>query len=162
MYSNFHILFLGYYPQNVPAIKFDHPLADNSDTLARYPIQPTPDLIQTDYQQYSVQKPDQYYPQLNRNQDLNQYQNQYPQQNQYPAGPVSEDGFIPLFNPNKADPVQESKNYQEQKQTSFQLPAEGYQLPFYLPEGQLPSNYQLPNDYQAASSVNQQYPLVYR
>ena len=163
MFSNFHILFLGYYPQNVPAIKFDHPLADNSDTLARYPIQPTPDLIQTDYQQYSVQKPDQYYPQLNQNQDLNQYQNQYPQQNQYPAGPVSEDGFIPLFNPNKADPVQENKNYQEQKQTSFQLPAEGYQLPFYLPEGQLPSNYQkLPNDYQAASSVNQQYPLVYR
>ena len=156
-------MFLGYYPQNVPAIKFDHPLADNSDTLARYPIQPTPDLIQTDYQQYSVQKPDQYYPQLNQNQDLNQYQNQYPQQNQYPAGPVSEDGFIPLFNPNKADPVLENKNYQEQKQTSFKLPAEGYQLPFYLPEGQLPSNYQkLPNDYQAASSVNQQYPLVYR
>ena len=87
-------MFLGYYPQNVPAIKFDHPLADNSDTLARYPIQPTPDLIQTDYQQYSVQKPDQYYPQLNQNQDLNQYQNQYPQQNQYPAGPVSEDGVF--------------------------------------------------------------------
>ena len=60
---------LGYYPQHVPALKFDHPVKDNSDTLARYPIQPTPDLLNAEQkQQYAI--PNQKY--------INHHQNQYP------------------------------------------------------------------------------------
>ena len=119
----------------MPALKFDHPVSDNSDTLARYPIQPTPDLLNADQKQYSA-TPNQKY--VNH------------QRNQYPAGPVAEDGFIPLFLPDKFDPMQEKKF----EQTTQKLPPEGYQLPFYLPGGQT-----LSNNYQTSSS---QYPLVYR
>ena len=91
------------YPQQsssyVPAIKFDHPVQING--LGHpVPISPAPGL-QPNYPTYSA------YPTRQR--------------------PSSEDGFIPLFLPDKNDPVLSSV----QQQNNLQLPPEGYTLPQY-------------------------------
>ena len=84
-------------PKNVPAIKFDHPVQINGLQYPQ-PISPAPGL----------------------------QPNSYPTgpHNNYPAGPpTSEDGFIPLFMPDKSDPVL--------TQRIEKLPPEGYTLPNY-------------------------------
>ena len=109
---------LPYYPpNNVPAIKFDHPVQINGLQYPQ-PISPAPGL----------------------------------QPHSYPAGPpTAEDGFIPLFMPDKSDPVL--------TQRIEKLPPEGYTLPNYGP-GQYPASAA-----NSRPSLNfdhiPEYPLVY-
>ena len=98
---------LSYYPpKNYPAIKFDHPVQINGLQYPQ-PISPAPGLQPNSYPTYPTSGA-----------------------HNYPAGPpTAEDGFMPLFMPDKSDPVL--------TQRIEKLPAEGYTLPNYGP-GQYP------------------------
>ena len=114
-----------YYPPTnvkypVPAIKFDHPVQINGLQHPK-PISPAPGLQPDHPVAGSV--------------GINT--------------PASEDGFIPLFYPDKNDPVytnvRGSQGYQLQ-QNYQELPPEGYTLPHQYPK---------------QPSLNFEYPLVY-
>ena len=71
------------------------------------------------------------------------------QPHQYPAGPAAEDGFIPLFLPDKSDPIRTTQpSAFPGIDSTLQLPAEGYKLPLY-PQQQRPA-------------LNFEYPLIYK
>ena len=126
----------GYYPQKVPALKFDHPVEDHGNPLLDFPVQPIPELKRKQYH-------------VNRVNQVNPV-------NHYPAGPVAEDGFIPLFLPDQTDPLR--RRFQEpsptlKPSTTQQLPEQGFTLPYYLQPKQ-------PAYEQQSPAGN--YPLVYR
>lgn len=114
-------------PQYVPAIKFDHPNTHEGyeGYLPDTPIQPVPELV-----------------------NHNVYGGQ-------PGKPIAEDGFIPLFLPDKSDPT---KQRQPVNSVAFpeldvkKLPPEGYSLPLYPKSPAL--------DFRPQPSS--EYPLVYR
>ena len=111
-----------YFPNHVPALKFDHPIQNSPPvpTLSsQYPVQPAPDLQ----------------PQLPPSSNQGYIHGQV-------LPPVSEDGFIPLFLPDQNDPVHNIPYAAADKtQQPQSLPPEGYKLPYYLAESLMTHQY---------------------
>ncbi len=115
-----------YYPDHIPAIKFDHPIQDKNDNFY--------------YDNSPITYPEEQKLGSHNGQLEDKYANNYA--NYYGGSPVAEEGFIPLFLPDKSDP-HANPNHQK-------LPEEGYKLPYYL---------QTKNNYETQAS---NYPMVYR
>lgn len=114
----------GYFPQHVPALKFDHPI-DHNIYATNQPIQPVPELVQSNHK---------------IGPQFDQIRPQVGQKNN------PEEGFMPLFMPDKADPV---RQYQG-------LPEEGFTLPYYL-QNNYPLTYRKPPQ----QLPDEEFPIVY-